>query len=320
MYRSASPSRVSPPHLLVDEPRDLAHDQAARPRGLPRSCHLSRRCHVDAERHRRQPAAAHLAQLASIGLGQRAHNRLGRWPHVARQLARSRSAVRTCSARLRPVGMSLIIGCVAFVLKLLRLELLRLRPMLSPEPPSAACSRWRSLAGCAAGELCACQRASPARRGARAAKRRPRRRASRRRSPRATRCASAPCPPSPGTAAERSSPSAIGGCVAISRSRATDRPHHRPERQRPRPGRCASDAVGGAGRRGADLATASLSVNGADAGAQIDKRTPREWSIHTSQTLAAGTHTGEGPGARRQRRRGRLHLAIRRAAMTPPSP
>jgi hypothetical protein len=43
--------------------------------------------------------------------------------------------------------------------------------------------------------------------------------------------------------------------------------------------------------RGADLASASLSVNGADAGAQIDKRTARDWTIHVSQNLAAGTHT-----------------------------
>jgi hypothetical protein len=43
--------------------------------------------------------------------------------------------------------------------------------------------------------------------------------------------------------------------------------------------------------RGADLASASLSVNGADAGAQIDKRTPRDWMIHTSEKLGAGTHT-----------------------------
>jgi hypothetical protein len=43
--------------------------------------------------------------------------------------------------------------------------------------------------------------------------------------------------------------------------------------------------------RGADLASASLSVNGADAGAQIDKRSPRDWTIHASQTLANGTHT-----------------------------
>jgi hypothetical protein len=43
--------------------------------------------------------------------------------------------------------------------------------------------------------------------------------------------------------------------------------------------------------RGADLASASLSVNGADAGAQIDKRSPRDWTIHTSQKLANGTHT-----------------------------
>jgi hypothetical protein len=43
--------------------------------------------------------------------------------------------------------------------------------------------------------------------------------------------------------------------------------------------------------RGADLASASLAVNGADSGAQIDKRSPREWSIHTSQSLANGTYT-----------------------------
>jgi hypothetical protein len=45
--------------------------------------------------------------------------------------------------------------------------------------------------------------------------------------------------------------------------------------------------------RGTDLASASLSLNGADAGAQIDKRTPREWSIHTSQALANGTYTAK---------------------------
>jgi hypothetical protein len=45
--------------------------------------------------------------------------------------------------------------------------------------------------------------------------------------------------------------------------------------------------------RTADLASASLSVNGADAGAQIDKRSPRDWTIHTSQSLAAGTHTAK---------------------------
>lgn len=43
--------------------------------------------------------------------------------------------------------------------------------------------------------------------------------------------------------------------------------------------------------RTADLASASLSVNGADAGAQIDKRSPRDWTIHASETLANGTHT-----------------------------
>jgi hypothetical protein len=32
-------------------------------------------------------------------------------------------------------------------------------------------------------------------------------------------------------------------------------------------------------------------VNGADAGAQIDKRSPRDWTIHASQTLANGTYT-----------------------------
>jgi hypothetical protein len=43
--------------------------------------------------------------------------------------------------------------------------------------------------------------------------------------------------------------------------------------------------------RGADLVTASMSVNGADAAAQIDKRSPRDWTIKTSQKLANGTHT-----------------------------
>jgi hypothetical protein len=43
--------------------------------------------------------------------------------------------------------------------------------------------------------------------------------------------------------------------------------------------------------RTADLASASLSVNGADAGAQIDRRSPRDWTIHTSEKLANGTHT-----------------------------
>jgi len=43
--------------------------------------------------------------------------------------------------------------------------------------------------------------------------------------------------------------------------------------------------------RTADLASASLSVNGADAGAQIDKRSPRDWTIHASEKLDAGTHT-----------------------------
>jgi hypothetical protein len=43
--------------------------------------------------------------------------------------------------------------------------------------------------------------------------------------------------------------------------------------------------------RTADLASASLSVNGADSGAQIDKRSPRDWTIHASQKLANGTHT-----------------------------
>ena len=43
--------------------------------------------------------------------------------------------------------------------------------------------------------------------------------------------------------------------------------------------------------RTADLASASLSINGADSGAQIDKRAPRDWTIHTSQRLADGTYT-----------------------------
>jgi hypothetical protein len=43
--------------------------------------------------------------------------------------------------------------------------------------------------------------------------------------------------------------------------------------------------------RGADLASASLAVNGADAGAQIDKPSPRNWTIHASQSLPAGPHS-----------------------------
>jgi hypothetical protein len=43
--------------------------------------------------------------------------------------------------------------------------------------------------------------------------------------------------------------------------------------------------------RAADLASASLSVNGADAGAQIDKRSPRDWTIHANQKLANGSYT-----------------------------
>lgn len=43
--------------------------------------------------------------------------------------------------------------------------------------------------------------------------------------------------------------------------------------------------------RGADLATASLTLDGADTGAQIDKRTAREWTIHSTRPLGAGAHT-----------------------------
>jgi hypothetical protein len=43
--------------------------------------------------------------------------------------------------------------------------------------------------------------------------------------------------------------------------------------------------------RGADLESASLSADGADAGAQIDKRSPRDWTIHTTQKLTNGPHT-----------------------------
>lgn len=43
--------------------------------------------------------------------------------------------------------------------------------------------------------------------------------------------------------------------------------------------------------RGSDLSSASLTINGADAGAQIDKRSPRDWTIHTSQKLADGAYS-----------------------------
>jgi hypothetical protein len=43
--------------------------------------------------------------------------------------------------------------------------------------------------------------------------------------------------------------------------------------------------------RGADLATASLTVNGADFGAALEKRSPRDWTIHGAQPLAPGAYT-----------------------------
>jgi hypothetical protein len=43
--------------------------------------------------------------------------------------------------------------------------------------------------------------------------------------------------------------------------------------------------------RGADLSSASLSIDGADAAAQIDKRSPRDWTIHASRAMANGSHT-----------------------------
>src|SRR5947209_2427138 len=43
--------------------------------------------------------------------------------------------------------------------------------------------------------------------------------------------------------------------------------------------------------RGADLAAASLSIDGADAAAQVDKRSPRDWTIHASRAVASGNHT-----------------------------
>jgi hypothetical protein len=43
--------------------------------------------------------------------------------------------------------------------------------------------------------------------------------------------------------------------------------------------------------RTADLASASLSINGDDTAAQIEKRSPRDWTIHTSQPMPIGTHT-----------------------------
>jgi hypothetical protein len=42
--------------------------------------------------------------------------------------------------------------------------------------------------------------------------------------------------------------------------------------------------------RGADLADASLTIDGAPAGS-IDKASPTQWSISASQPLVAGAHT-----------------------------
>jgi hypothetical protein len=43
--------------------------------------------------------------------------------------------------------------------------------------------------------------------------------------------------------------------------------------------------------RGADLASATLQVDGGDVGAQIDKRSAREWTIRASRAFGPGTHT-----------------------------
>ncbi len=43
--------------------------------------------------------------------------------------------------------------------------------------------------------------------------------------------------------------------------------------------------------RGADLATATLTIDGADAGVEPDRRDPRQWTVSVSQPLAPGPHT-----------------------------
>jgi hypothetical protein len=43
--------------------------------------------------------------------------------------------------------------------------------------------------------------------------------------------------------------------------------------------------------RSADLASASLATDGTDAGGQIDKRSPRDWTIHAAPKLSSGPHT-----------------------------
>jgi hypothetical protein len=43
--------------------------------------------------------------------------------------------------------------------------------------------------------------------------------------------------------------------------------------------------------RGADLATASLTVNGADFGASLEKRSARDWTIRGTQPLGPGAYT-----------------------------
>jgi hypothetical protein len=55
--------------------------------------------------------------------------------------------------------------------------------------------------------------------------------------------------------------------------------------------------------RTADLKEASLTIDGADASPQIDKRTAREWTIHTTRLLPAGHYTArvlvvDGTGTR----------------------
>ncbi|GAC1314317.1 MAG: hypothetical protein NVSMB2_03570 [Chloroflexota bacterium] len=42
--------------------------------------------------------------------------------------------------------------------------------------------------------------------------------------------------------------------------------------------------------RGADLASATMAVDGADARAVVDKRSPRDWTIRAGGTFESGTH------------------------------
>jgi hypothetical protein len=90
--------------------------------------------------------------------------------------------------------------------------------------------------------------------------------------------------PSPGVAA---SPSAVASPAPLAPIVRTINP---PNGGKLAPGTAVTVSATLVGRT-ADLASASLTVNNAETGAQTDKRSARDWTIHSTQALPAGHYT-----------------------------